>query len=70
MQLSKKLFPENDEIRLLADYILFSEVKVKKSQSIYDEGIFTFNDNKELGIKLLKESIDLYPGNLWQKKFN
>ena len=50
---AKKLFPENDEIRLLADYLLFSELKVKKSQSIYDEGIFTFNDNKELGIKLL-----------------
>jgi len=65
---AKKLFPENDEIRLLADYLLFSELKVKKSQSIYDEGIFTFNDNKELGIKLLKESIDLYPGNLLAKK--
>ena len=59
---AKVNFPDNDEIRLLADYIIFSEKKIKESQRIYDDGILTFNNNKELGIKLINESIKLF----WQ----
>lgn len=60
---AKEIFPENEEIKILADYILFSEENIKQSQKIYDEGIITYNSNKELGIKQINEALDLYPNN-------
>ena len=60
---AKEIFPENEEIKILADYILFSEENIKQSQKIYDEAIITYNSNKELGIKKINEALDLYPNN-------
>ncbi len=65
---AKENFPENEEIRYLADYILFSEKIVKESESIYEDGIWTYNSNKELGIELINKSIEIYPNNQLAKK--
>ena len=66
---AKEMFQNNDEIRLLADYILYSEKNISKSIRLNDDGILTYNSGKkELGINLLQEALLLHPTNKLAQK--
>lgn len=66
---AKKKFKDNDEIRLLSDYILYSEENVQEAIRLNDDGIWTYNSGKkELGIELLEKAIFLHPSNKLAQK--
>ncbi len=66
---AKDMFKDNDEIRILADYIIYSEENVREAIRLNDDGIWTYNSGKkELGIKLLEEALYIHPTNKLAQK--
>ena len=65
---AKKLFPENDEIRLLADYLLFSELKVKSLNQFMMKEYSHLMIIKSLELNYLKSLLIYIQEIFWQKK--
>ncbi len=60
---AKSIFPDNNSIKLTADYVLYGAKNVKKSIELRQTAIDSFPKNSALSIKSIKEAITLVPDN-------
>ena len=61
---AKELWPENDQIRLAADYVLYGVESVKQAIEFRRVAIDTFDVNPNLAIESLNKSLKLVPDDL------
>ena len=60
----KSIFPDNKQLNLTADYVLYGVENVKKSIELNQVSIDTFEAAPNYSIKAIKEAIELVPDNM------
>jgi tetratricopeptide (TPR) repeat protein len=61
---AKEMWPDNDQIRLAADYVLYGIANVKKSVELRRIAIDSFDTNPDLAIKSLNTALELVPDDM------
>ena len=61
---AKSIFPDNKQLNLTADYVLYGVENVKKSIELNQVSIDTFEAAPNYSIKAIKEAIELVPDNM------
>ncbi len=61
---AKSIFPDNKQLNLTADYVLYGVENVKKSIVLNQIAIDTFDIAPSYSIKAIKEAIELVPDNM------